>query len=108
MKLTEARIDRALDQLNAQAVPENHPVMAQLSRLFGDHTFFLDASGLCIIEPAKLDGKLDGDGMAATAMGQATMGQVVQLADWIDETRTNLAPHEREYTETLVVLDRAA
>lgn len=105
MKLTEARIDRALDQLNAQAVPENHPVMAQLSHLFGDHTFFLDASGLCIIEPAKLDGKPDGngDGMAAT-----TMGQVVQLADWADETRTNLAPHEREYTETLVVLDRAA
>ncbi len=106
MKLTEARIDRALDQLNAQAVPENHPVVAQLSHLFGDHTFFLDASGLCIIEPAKLDGA--GDGKAATAMGQATMGQVVQLADWVDETRTNLAPHEREYTETLVVLDRAA
>lgn len=99
MKLTQPRLDRALSQLNAQAVPENHPVMAQLSNLFGDHTFFLDAEGLTIIEPAKP--RDDG-------AGEAEKGQVVKLASWVDETRASLAPHAREYTEIVVVLDRAA
>jgi hypothetical protein len=43
MKLNTALVERALDQFEAQAIPENHPVVGQLSTLFGDHTFFLDA-----------------------------------------------------------------
>jgi hypothetical protein len=96
MKLTDAGIDRALTQLDAQAVPENHPVQGQLSDLFGEHTFFLDAGGLAIIEPAKLDGE------------SASMGQVVKLASWVDESRSNLAPHRPEYTRVVVALDKAA
>lgn len=96
MKLTETRIDHALHQLEAQAIPENHPSTVQLSELFGDHTFFLDAGGLTILEPVKTDG-------AAEAMGR-----VVKLARWGDETRRNLAPHEPEYTDVMVALDRAA
>lgn len=102
MKLTEARIDSALHQIEAQAVPENHPVMLQLSQLFGNHTFFLDPGGLTIIEPAKPDGegRPNGEGNS--------MGRVVRLARWADETHTNLTPHEREYTAVTVMLDRAA
>lgn len=96
MKLTEARIDSALHQLNAQAVPENHPVIGQLSEMFGDHTFFLDASGLNIIEPAESEDENPGT------------GQVVKLASWLDETRTNLVPQEPEYTHVMIELDRAA
>ncbi|MGX1785216.1 hypothetical protein ACWIGM_00680 [Bosea sp. NPDC055332] len=96
MKLTEASIDTALHQLDAQAIPENHPATVQLGELFGEHTFFLDAGGLTIIEPVKTDG-------AAEAMGR-----VVKLARWGDETRRNLAPHEPEYTDIMVTLDRAA
>lgn len=97
MKLTEARIDRALSQIEAQAVPENHPATSQLSELFGDHTFFLGAGGLTIIEPVQRDGG-----------GEDGMGRVVKLARWGDETRQNLAPHEPEYTDIVVALDRAA
>lgn len=96
MKLTEARIDSALHQLKAQAVPENHPVMGQLSQMFGEHTFFIDAGGLTIIEPTE-----DADEHPGT-------GQVVKLASWLDETRTNLVPQEPEYTQVVVALDRAA
>lgn len=96
MKLTEARIDSALNQLEAQAIPENHPSTIQLSELFGEHTFFLDAGGLTIIEPVKADGVPE------------AMGRVVKLARWGDETRRNLAPHEPEYTDIVVALDKAA
>lgn len=96
MKLTEARIDRALHQIEAQAVPENHPVTIQLSELFGEHTFFLDAGGLAIIEPVKTEDSTE------------AMGRVVKLARWGDETRRNLAPHEPEYTSVVVSLDKAA
>ncbi|MDR6872699.1 hypothetical protein J2Y55_003718 [Bosea sp. BE125] len=101
MKLTEARIDHALNQLNAQipstqALPENHPITDQLSDVFGDHTFFFDAGGLTIIEPAKPDDE------------SANLGQVIKLASWIDDARTKLAPHLPEYTAVVVELDRAA
>lgn len=96
MKLTEARIDSAVHQLDAQAVPETHPVMTQLSEMFGDHTFFLDSGGLTIIEPTEDEDENPG------------AGQVVKLARWLDESRTNLVPQEPEYTEVVIALDRAA
>jgi hypothetical protein len=101
MKLTEDRIDHALSQLNAQALnaqalPENHPVTDQLSDVFGDHTFFFDAEGLTIIEPTRLDGESPG------------LGQVIKLASWVDDARSKLAPHPPEFTEVVVELDRAA
>ena len=40
MKLNSALVECALDQFEAQAIPDNHPVVPQLNSLFGDHTFF--------------------------------------------------------------------
>jgi hypothetical protein len=81
-----------LNQLDAQAIPENHPVVHQLNSLFGDRTFFLDTNGLNIVEPT---GESDS--------GSQT-GQVVKLAGWSDDNRTSLAPHEPEPTEVIIVL----
>ncbi len=96
MKLTSTHIDRTLSQLDAQPIPDNHPVMEQFNRLFGDHTFFIDRNGLSIIEPSEL-----GEGDLET-------GRVIKLASWTDDTRSTLAPHERESTDVVVVLGRAA
>jgi hypothetical protein len=96
MKLTPALVERTLGQFEAQALPENHPVVPQLSKLFGDHTFFLDAEGLHIIEPS-----------GASESGVPT-GQVVKLASWQDANRTGLAPHKPEPTGLIVALDTAA
>jgi hypothetical protein len=93
MKLNSALVERTLNQFDAQAIPENHPVVGQLNSLFGDHTFFLDTNGLNIVEPT-----------GPTDTG-ARAGQVVKLAGWSDDKRTSLAPHEPEPTDVVVVLD---
>lgn len=49
MKLNSELVERTLGQIEAKAIPEDHPVFPKLKDLFGDHTFFLDASGLNIV-----------------------------------------------------------
>ena len=92
MRLTPALVERTLSQFEAQAIPENHPAMPELNRLFGDHTFFLDSNGLNIIEPAV--GEEEG--------GQAA--NVVKLASWNDAERTSLAAHEPQPTNVIIEL----
>ena len=92
MKLTSAQLDRTLSQFHAEAIPENHPVVPQLSQLFGEHTFFLDDSGLNIVEPAEA-------GRPGTQSAK-----VVNLANWGDDDRTRLVRHEPEPTDIVVVL----
>lgn len=96
MKLAETDIHETLNQLNARAVPENHPVASKFSDTFGEHTFFLDTEGLSIIEPAQ------------EAEDERPTGQVVKLASWLDNTYTQLVVQEPEYTDTFVILARAA
>ena len=55
MKLTSAQVERTLGQFEAEAIPDDHPVVPQLNDLFGEHTFFLDSNGLNILEPADLE-----------------------------------------------------
>jgi hypothetical protein len=77
MKMSPQMVERTLTQFEAEAVPENHPAVTQLNRLFGEHTFFIDGSGLNIVEPAE-----SGDDAAQA-------GVVVKLA--IGPTRTTPA-----------------
>jgi hypothetical protein len=91
MKLTSAQVERTLSQFEAQAIPEGHPMVEQLSELFGEHTFFLDGNGLNILEP-----EMPGDTPASA--------QVINIADWGDEELGSLAPHEPQPTEVTIVL----
>jgi hypothetical protein len=93
MKLTSALVDRTLDQFEAQAIPENHPVVHQLNSLFGDHTFFLNGRGLNIVEPT------------GTTESGAQTATVIKLAGWNDADRTSLIPHAPEPTDVVIVLD---
>ena len=92
MQLTSVEVERALSQFDAQAIPDNHPAVSELNRLFGDHTFFLDGNGLNIVEPAE----------AREAGTQA--GQIVKLASWDDADPPGLAPHDPEPTDFIIVL----
>ena len=94
MKLNSCQTEQALSQFEAQVLPEDHPALRQLSGIFGDHTFFLDGSGLNVLEPAE------------TAETEAQAGEVVSLASWSDETLTSLKPHEPEPTGVIIVLER--
>jgi hypothetical protein len=87
MKLGSAMIERALDQFEAEAVPDDHPAVPQLNQLFGDHTFFLDTNGLNIVEPA----------------GEQAW-RVVKIASWKDATQSSLTPHQPEPTDVVIAL----
>ena len=94
MQLTPAQVKRTLAQFQAQEVPADHTAMAQLTRLFGEHTFFLDSNGLNILEP------LDPDEPT-----QAQRCQVVCVADWNDADPPSLEPHEPVPTELVIQLE---
>jgi hypothetical protein len=92
MKLSSEQVTTTLSQFNAQVLPDDHPGVVQLRELFGDHTFFLDNTGLNVLEPAE------------TAERDEQTGQIVSLADWSDDTLTSLRPHEPSPTGVLVAL----
>jgi hypothetical protein len=93
MKLTSAQIERTLNQFQAQAIPEDHPVLPRLNELFGDHTFFIDNNGLNIVEPT--------DESAGETTHEA---RVVNVANWSDG-QSGLAAHEPEPTDAIVELE---
>ena len=94
MKMDATQIERTLNQFDAQAIPPGHPVIPQLQRLFGDHTYFLDKNGLNIVEPVDTEEQTD-SGLAV----------VVNLANWTDASAASLEPHEPESTELVVKLE---
>jgi hypothetical protein len=93
MKLSARQIETTTDQISAQVLPEDHPMMAELIPLFGDHTYFLDKEGLEIVE--KTGDLPDG----------AATGNIVKLASWADINRTALSPHEPLPTDVVVRID---
>jgi hypothetical protein len=93
MKLNSTQLDRTLSQFDAKVLPDNHPAVRQLNGLFGDHTFFLDASGLNVLEPAETPEK------------EVQAGEIVNLASWSDENLTSLKPHAPAPTGVVVVLE---
>jgi hypothetical protein len=93
MKLNATQLKQTLSQYDAQVLPDNHPAIAQLNNLFGDHTFLLDDRGLKVLEPTEVPDV------------QAQAGEVVSLADWSDATLTNLKPHEPEHTGMVIVFE---
>ena len=93
MKLNATQIERTMNQFEAQALPDNHPAVPELSNLFGDHTFLLDRNGLNILEPA-----------ADIPQGGVQAARVINLANWSDENLNKLSPHEPEPTGAIVEL----
>jgi hypothetical protein len=93
MRLNPTQVEQTLSQFEAEALPDNHPALAQLNDRFGDHTFFLDSSGLCVLEPAELP------------ESDVRAGKIVNLAHWTDANLTSLTPHEPEPTGVVVVLE---
>lgn len=91
MRLNSTQVEKTLNQMDAHVLPDTHPAVTQLTSVFGDHTFFLDQSGLKVLEPAEAPGT-----------GEAS-GEVLSLADWTDATLTSLTPHEPESTGTIVI-----
>ncbi|TCU70259.1 hypothetical protein EDE08_10773 [Bradyrhizobium sp. R2.2-H] len=95
MKLTSEQVKQTVNQLGAQVLPDEHPAMPQLNSMFGEHTFFVDETGLKVLEPAGSPG----------ADTDRQSGEVVSLADWGDSDLTRLMAHEPEPTGVIVVFE---
>jgi hypothetical protein len=95
MKLNAAQLERTTAQLQAEAIPEDHPLIAQLNEMYGEHTYLLDSNGLNIVEPAA----------AELAPDTSGMGVVVNLANWTNSNPPKLEAHEPEPTESMVALE---
>jgi hypothetical protein len=93
MKLNPAQLKQTLTQIEAQPIPDDHPLVPKLNELFGNHTFFLDVRGLNVVEP--MEDAVDG----------AQTGTIVNVANWSDAHLTSLVPHEPQPTETVVILE---
>jgi hypothetical protein len=96
MKLTAAQVEQTAAQFEAEAVPEASPLVPELSRVFGEHTFFLGRDGLHIVDPIEHD------------EADLPAGRIVKIASWTDSDRTALAAHDPEFTDVIVALDHAA
>jgi len=92
MKLNKVQIGRTLSQFRALVLAEDHPAVAQFCELFGHHTFFLDASGLNVLELLEVPGIEDQD------------GEVIRLAEWSDTDFTKLTTHQPEPTGVVIRL----
>jgi hypothetical protein len=92
MKLNATQVEQALNQISAKVLPDDHPAVGKLSELFGDHTFFVDESGLKVLESSE------------SRKADAQTGAVISLADWNDETFSSLRAHEPSPTGEVVVL----
>ena len=89
MKLSPTQIGHVEHQMGFQAVPDNHPVLADLEGTFGNHTFFLDRQGLNIVE---VDAESDGAGV------------IFKLASWASDNMSELLPHDPEMRPATVDL----
>src|SRR5207253_4558057 len=92
MKLTSAQVERTLTQFEGEVIPDNDPVVPQLNKLFGEHTFFLDSHGLNIVEPAEASG------------AGVQSAKVVNLANWSDANPNRLEAHEPEPTDVVLIV----
>ena len=80
MKLNSASVNEALNQFSAQPIPANHPVVPRLANMFGDHTFFLDAEGLLIIEQADRKIRVRRRAKSSNSQAGATKSSVARTA----------------------------
>jgi hypothetical protein len=90
MKLNSTQIEQTLNQFNARVITEDNPTIAELNDLFGDHTFFLDARGLNVLELIQLP------------QMEPESGEVINIADWSDATLTRLRTHRPEPTGIVI------
>jgi hypothetical protein len=83
MKLSNSQITQIKEHVGADPVPADSAAANSLTRTFGDHTFYVDQSGLHVFEIAGVDETSGGDRVFP-----------VRIASWTDDKKNSLSPHE--------------
>lgn len=95
MKMSSLLVERTLASSKPSLWPTTIRQWLNSINCLASTPFFLDGSGLHIVEPAE-----------PTDAG-AEKGVVVKLASWSDLSHTSLAPHPPEVTDLIVMLEAA-
>jgi hypothetical protein len=90
MKLSSEKLESVLEQIDVEVIPEDHPSLPKLRDVFGNHTFFVDDSGLVIVEPLEQD---------------PVTGELIKIASWDDADPPHLVAHTPEETDVLIELE---
>ena len=90
MKLSSEKLGSVLEQIDVEVIPEDHPSLPKLRDVFGNHTFFVDDSGLVIVEPLEQD---------------PVTGELIKIASWDDADPPHLVAHTPEETDVLIELE---
>ena len=80
------------DQTELYPIPDDEPVVAQLTEIFGEHTFYLQADGLHILA------------LHTSLLTENLVANVVKVAGWSDEEATAPVTEEPEPTDIYVDL----
>jgi hypothetical protein len=83
MKLSSEKLGSILEQIDADVIPDDHLSLPKLREVFGDHTFFIDDSGLTIIQP------LDQHRQTGGLVKISTLGRCRSAASGGSYTRRN-------------------
>jgi hypothetical protein len=92
MKLNANQIAAVKQDLSAEPLEDQNPAMASLRQAFGDHTFYVGAEGLFVVEPVEDDAH------------PGEPAQLVLVAAWADDDKKALQPVPPQQTETVVDL----
>lgn len=92
MKLNSNQIASVKQDLSADPLDEENPAMGSLRETFGDHTFYVGADGLFVVEPVD------------DAAHPGEPAQLVLVAAWTDENKNALQPVPPQQTERIVDL----
>ena len=86
MKLSDHQIDQVRNRFGVDPVPDDHPSVPDLKETFGDHTFYIDSTGLHIWETAE------------TAGDGTQFINALRVASWVNEEQNSLSTHNPEST----------
>ena len=94
MKLNNEQVDAIERQTGAVPIPADNPANEALQNVFGDHTFYADENGLHVLEQVVLEDAEEG-----------TQAEVIQIAAWASEDKSELQPIEPKRTGAVFGLE---
>ncbi len=97
MKLNTVQVDAIEAQTGAVPIPEDNPANEALTNVFGDHTFYADQNGLHVLEEVAAEETPGGD-----------HAEVIQIAEWANDDKSELQPIEPRRTGAVFGLDADA
>ena len=94
MKLNTVQVEVIEAQTGAIPIPHDNPANEALVNVFGEHTFYADQNGLHVLETVAVEETTDGE-----------HAEVIQIAEWANEDKSELQPIEPRRTGAVFGLD---